>query len=93
MRFSPSGHLVPVRRRINVDATSSRRIDANTTSFLRHVPAGRGLYKGGLLSQILTITILSRLYQRNAYQDTITIEGVTSRCITVLSPPLNIAGF
>ena len=36
----PSGHLVPKWRRINVDATSSRRIDIYTTSFLRHVPAG-----------------------------------------------------
>ena len=36
----PSGHLVPKLRRINVDATSSRRIDVNTTSFIRHVSAG-----------------------------------------------------
>ena len=33
-------HMVPKCRRIDVDATSSRRIDVNTTSFLRHVPAG-----------------------------------------------------
>ena len=36
----PSGYLVAKLRRINVDATWSRRIDVNTTSFLRHVPAG-----------------------------------------------------
>ena len=29
----PSGHLVPNWRRVNVDATSSSRIDVNTTSF------------------------------------------------------------
>ena len=34
----------PKMRRINVDATSSRRIDVNTTSFLRHVPAGLASY-------------------------------------------------
>ena len=39
--FPPSGHLVPKRRRINVDATSSRRIDVNAMSFLRHVSAGQ----------------------------------------------------
>ena len=32
--------MVPKWYRIDVDATSSRRIDVNTTSFLRHVPAG-----------------------------------------------------
>ena len=37
---SPSVDMVPKWRRINVDATSSRRIDVHTTSFLRHVPAG-----------------------------------------------------
>ena len=36
----PSGHLVPKWRRINVDATSSRRIDVNTTSFWHQMPAG-----------------------------------------------------
>ena len=36
----PIGLIVPKWRRIDVDATSSRRIDVNTTSFLRHVPAG-----------------------------------------------------
>ena len=29
----PTGQFVPKWRRINVDATSSRRIDVNTTSF------------------------------------------------------------
>ena len=38
-----SGHLVPKWRRINVDATSSRRIDVNTVSFLCHMPAGFAL--------------------------------------------------
>ena len=32
--------MVPKWRRVNVDATSSRRIDINTTSFEGHVPAG-----------------------------------------------------
>ena len=36
----PSGHLVRKWRRINVDATSSRRINVNTTSFLHQMPAG-----------------------------------------------------
>ena len=36
----PSEHLMPKRRRTNVDATLLRRIDVNTTSFSRHVPAG-----------------------------------------------------
>ena len=36
----PTGHTVPKWRRLNVDATSSRRIDVDTTSFLHHVPAG-----------------------------------------------------
>ena len=31
-------------RRINVDATSARRIDVYTTPFLRHVPAGIDVY-------------------------------------------------
>ena len=35
----PSGHMVPKWRHINVGA-KSRRIDINTTSFPRHVPAG-----------------------------------------------------
>ena len=30
---APGGHLVLKWRRMNVDATSSRRIDVNTTSF------------------------------------------------------------
>ena len=30
---------------INVHATSSHRIDVNTTSFLRHIPAGLLYYK------------------------------------------------
>ena len=33
--------MVPKLHRIDVGATSSRRIDVNTTSFLRHVPAGK----------------------------------------------------
>ena len=37
---SPSGHLVPKWHRISVDATLSRRIGVNTTSFLRHLSAG-----------------------------------------------------
>ena len=36
----PRGHLVPKWRRINVDATSSRRIDVDTTSFWNQMPAG-----------------------------------------------------
>ena len=32
--------MVPKWRRVDVDVTSSRRIDVNTTSFSRHVPAG-----------------------------------------------------
>ena len=40
VNFYPDQHLVPKLRRINVDAASSRRTNANTTSFLRHVPAG-----------------------------------------------------
>ena len=32
--------MVPKWRRIDVDVTSSRRIDVTTTSFSRHVPAG-----------------------------------------------------
>ena len=39
----PSGHLVWKWRRINVDATSSRRIDVNTTSFWHQMPAGTPL--------------------------------------------------
>ena len=37
----PSGHLVPKWRRSNVDATSSRRIDVNTTSFYVMCPLVR----------------------------------------------------
>ena len=33
------GHIVPMRRRVDADVTSSRRIDVNTTSFSRRVPA------------------------------------------------------
>ena len=33
--------MVPKLRRIDVHATSSRRMDANATSFLRHVLAGK----------------------------------------------------
>ena len=38
--------MVPNWRRIKVDATSSRRMDVQTTSFLRRAPAGHrhGLY-------------------------------------------------
>ena len=39
LKQRPSGHLVPKLRCIDVDATSSRRIDGNATSFLRFVPA------------------------------------------------------
>ena len=35
MKNNPRGHLEP-----NDDATSSRRINVDTTSFLSHVPAG-----------------------------------------------------
>ena len=37
LEYSHSGHLVPKWRRINVDATSSRRTDVNTTSCARCV--------------------------------------------------------
>ena len=37
---NPHGHIVPMRRRVDADLTSSRRIDINTTSFPRRVPAG-----------------------------------------------------
>ena len=36
----PSGHMVPKLRRIDVVATSSRRIDVNTTSFYVMCPLG-----------------------------------------------------
>ena len=36
----PSGYLVPKWRRVDVDATLSRRIDVNTTSFYVMMPAG-----------------------------------------------------
>ena len=36
----PSGHMTSKRRCTDVDATSSRHIDDNTTLFRRHVPAG-----------------------------------------------------
>ena len=42
--YFPSEYMVKKWRRIDVDATWSRRIDVNTTSFLRHVPAGLFLY-------------------------------------------------
>ena len=41
--FEPSGHATLTQRRINVDATSRRCIDVDTTLYKRHVPAGRGL--------------------------------------------------
>ena len=42
-RLHPSGHTTLKWRRINVDATWSRRIDVDTTSFWCCVPAGMGL--------------------------------------------------
>ena len=40
VQLNPSGHTTLKRRRINVDATWSRRIDVGTTSFWCCVPAG-----------------------------------------------------
>ena len=39
-KHDPNGHMTSMRRLIDVDATSSRRIDVNSTSLRRHVPAG-----------------------------------------------------
>ena len=38
--YHPNGHTTLKWRRINVDATWSRRIDVDTTSFWYCVPAG-----------------------------------------------------
>ena len=40
LQAHPSGHLVSKWRYIDVDATSSRRIDVNTTSFWHQMPTG-----------------------------------------------------
>ena len=40
LQLSLSGHLVPKCRRTDVDATQSRRIDVNTTSFYVMCPLG-----------------------------------------------------
>ena len=39
-RTVPSGHMVTKWRRVDVDATSSRRIGVNAMSVLRYMPAG-----------------------------------------------------
>ena len=45
--------MVPKRRRIDVDATSPRRINVNTTSFLRHVPIRQcSIYRGLTLHSV-----------------------------------------
>ena len=51
----PSGHLVPKWRHIKVDATSSRRIDVNMTSF--YCPLGR------VVSNVLDIIKVSHLWK------------------------------
>ena len=56
--------MMPKWRRLNVDVTSPRRIDVNTTSLLRHVPAGKCfsvLYRGQkyMLSSLLRSFLLN----------------------------------
>ena len=43
-KVHPSWQMVHKLLRIDVNTTSSRHIDVNTTSFLRLLPAGIGLY-------------------------------------------------
>ena len=41
----PSGHMALIQRRLNVNATSWRCIDVETTLYSRHVPAGKEKHK------------------------------------------------
>ena len=60
----PSGHLVWKWRRINVDATSSRRIDVNTTSFWHQMPFPRPLLKNPSVSSLLKC---SKILQQDVF--------------------------
>ena len=57
-----SGHMLPKLCCINVDATSSRRIDINKTSYLHHAPAG---YSLNLCLSIMTQNIWNTLIQNS----------------------------
>ena len=39
-KLASGRHMAYIQRRINVDATSWRRIDVNATLYICHVPAG-----------------------------------------------------
>ena len=54
--YRPSRHMTSTCRPADVDVTSTRRIDVNTTSFQRCVPAGVGLYRDYGFVNVLRFT-------------------------------------
>ena len=60
-RYSPSGHMTLIQRRLNVDATSWRCIDVEPTLYKRHMPAGSYCFTSRKHAYIV-LTPLSHFY-------------------------------
>ena len=81
MQDKPSGHTTLKWRRVNVDATWSRRIDVDTTSFWYCVPAGslpgdgRGPSDKMYLIPVSENTLLNeRFFSQGIYQSNLKVE-------------------